>query len=407
LDRTYRSAGAIVVSAEPAAPTTLLLEQVRTTGERQVVAPKGTIEPGESPLTAAGREVSEEAGLYDLTYVGFLGQQRYGFTDKDGAAAEKTVDWFLFASPNQQAAPRSSEGFVGAEWLPLDQAAAAASHAGFGPYLGRARDVIAWRRPGRLSYSTELSGIVWQFAEYASGLLGLGDGGLALCGSAARGEFVDDWSDIDVVGWGIDPASPAGRSITELAAGMEGDHGIRTSVRLADADGRDARGAGPLYDMKLRAVLSRGAIDVPVIAGIQPLPSYPAVHGRDLVHGIDALRAFAVDRLAAEPASPADRRDRARRVLSVFCSAARNIATTLDPDTSLRLPNVVTLLGDHVPDTDAVALLSDYDRFRQTGADDLTIAEALAARVPASLGHLRDLMARRRTTSKPPAATHR
>jgi 8-oxo-dGTP pyrophosphatase MutT (NUDIX family) len=406
--RTYRSAGAIVVSADPTDATTLLLEQVRTTGERQVVAPKGTIEAGESPLAAAAREVREEAGLSELTYIGFLGQQRYSFTDQDGEAAEKTVDWFLFATQSQGVAPQTAEGFVAAEWLPLERAIEAASHAGFGQYLERARDIVTWRQPGRLAYSNDLSDIVWHIAQEASDLLGPdANGGLGVCGSAARGDFVDGWSDIDIIGWDIDPTSEAARRISELAARADHDHGIHTSVRLADANGRDASGAGPLYDMKLQAVLNRGAIDVPVIAGTQPLPSYSSIEDRDLVRDIEALRGFAVARLDAEPDTTATRRDRARRVLSVMCSAARNIATTIDADGSLRLPSVVSLLGDRLPGTGAVQLLTNYDRFRRAGANDLDQAEALAERVPASLGELRDLMAGGPVLSTPSATADR
>lgn len=187
MKRTYRSAGAIVVSSDPTNAATLLLEQVRSTGERQVVAPKGTIEAGESPLIAAQREVREEAGLTELMSVGFLGQQRYGFTDRDGEAAEKSVDWFLFASETWDVTPRTSEGFTGAEWLPLDKALQTASHAGFSRYLERAQDIISWRKPGRLAYSGVLSEVVWHIAHQASDLLGAdADSGLALCGSAAQ-----------------------------------------------------------------------------------------------------------------------------------------------------------------------------------------------------------------------------
>ena len=142
MKRTYRSAGAIVVSGDSTNATTLLLEQIRTSGERQVVAPKGTIEAGESPLAAAVREVCEEAGLSELTYVAFLGQQRYSFTDRDGEVADKTVEWFLFATQSQDITPRAAEGFVAAKWLPLDQAITAATHSGFARYLERARDIV-------------------------------------------------------------------------------------------------------------------------------------------------------------------------------------------------------------------------------------------------------------------------
>lgn len=151
--RTSRSAGAVVVWGESTNATTLLLEQVRASGERQVVAPKGTIEAGESSLAAAVREVGEEAGLCELAYVAFLGQQRYSFIDGDGELVEKTVDWFLFTTENQEVTPRAAEGFVGAEWLPFDQAIAAASHAGFAEFLERARGIVTRRQP---SHSQDL-----------------------------------------------------------------------------------------------------------------------------------------------------------------------------------------------------------------------------------------------------------
>jgi hypothetical protein len=64
----------------------------------------------------------------------------------------------------------------------------------------------------------------------------------------------------------------AGR-LAELTHDTAHLHGIHCSLRLAGPDGRDTSGAGPLYDMKLRAALGRAAIDVPVIAGQGQLPT--------------------------------------------------------------------------------------------------------------------------------------
>lgn len=393
MKRTHRSAGAIVVSPHPTDATTLLLEQVRTTGERQVVAPKGTIEPGESPLATAAREVREEAGITNLTYIGYIGQQRYGFNDRDGEPAEKTVDWFLFATRDREAMPQVAEGFISVQWLPLDAAVSAATHPEFRAYVNQARDLIAWRRHGTLAYSAAMSNVIWEMAEGASELLSYcPDAGIGLCGSAARGDFVDRWSDIDIIGWGIDSTSDTAAEITERAGAAELRTSIRTSVRLADANGRDINGNGPLYDMKLRAVLRRVGLDVPVLAGALPLQADPGPDGPDLVGCIDALQDSAVRRLGKEPSTAEDRADRARRVLSVTCSAARNLATTFDTTTSLRLPNVVFLLGSRWPDAAIVKLLADYDRFRQDGARDLDQADALAERAPAALGDLKDLV---------------
>lgn len=402
MTRTYRSAGAIVVSADPADATALLLEQVHGPGERQVVAPKGTIEPGESPLATATREVQEEAGLANPTYVGFLGRQHYGFTDRDGTEATKSVDWFLFASDSQDVTPMAREGFVGAEWIPLERAAQVASHASFGPYIERARGIVTWRQPGRLAYSADLSKIVWAIADEAACLLrDTLNAGVGLCGSAARGDFVDGWSDIDLIGWGIDPTSIIATRLMDLARSVEQETGIHASVRVADSSGRDATGAGPLYDMKLRAVLSRGAVDLPVIAGTQP-PTITPLGRKCLVENIEALRDFAAAKLTAPPTTEYERRDRARRVLSVMCSAARNVATSYDAYASLRLPDVASLVGWRLPEADILSLLIDYDSFRQAGANDLRRADALAERVPDVLD---DLIRRAPSSEGPDAPT--
>ena len=394
MKRTHRSAGAVLVSPDPADAAALLLDQVRTTGERQVVAPKGTLEPGEPPLIAAAREVREEVGITDLTYIAYLGQQSYGFLDREGQPADKTVAWFLFATRDHDVAPRVAEGFVDAQWLPLAQAAEAATHPEFRAYLYKAWSIIAWRQRGDLPYSAAMSDVVWSTAEQASALVrNASTAGVGLCGSAARGDFVDHWSDIDIIAWGIDPTSDLATGIMQLATAAEQGTGIHTSVRLADQTGRDANHAGPLYDMKLQAVLRRTGLDVAVIAGTAPSLPLPEVDGSDLGQNIEALQSFAVRLLGQEPLTAAERTDRARRALSVMCSAARNLATRIEPVASLRLPTVVRLLRSRWPDGSIVTLLCDYDDFRQQGAADLDRAEALAAQVPATLSDLRDLVA--------------
>lgn len=391
--RTYTSAGAVIVSHDTANPRVLLLHQVRKNGDRHVVAPKGRLEPGESPLAAAAREVTEEAGLRELTYVGFLGRQSYEFVDDDGTPARKTVDWFLAGTDDEPAPARDTEGFQTAELLSFDDASDAATHAGFAPFLHRARDLIEWRHAGRLSYSHSLNHLVWFFADGAGAVLAdTPRAGIALCGSAARGDFVDGWSDVDLVGWGIDPTSPTGRQLAGLAGQAEDRWGIHTSLRLVDHAGRDAKGSGPLYDMKLHAVLSRAGVDLPVIAGSPPettaIPRPPLA----TVVNIDLLHQFAAERVRRPAASAAERIDRARRSLSVLCSASRVVADTIAPGTSLRLPAVASVLEARWPDTHAVRVLAAYDRFRQAGATDLDAAEDLSHQAPDALQELRGLI---------------
>lgn len=393
--RRYTSAGAVVVTADLTDPRTLLLDQTRVTGEQQTVAPKGRIEPGESPLAAAIREVAEETGLTTASYAGYLGQEAYEFTDNDGTPAAKTVDWFLLTTATTATDARTTEGFTNASWLTFDQAGQAASHSGFVTYLRRAAGLVAWRRAGPLPFSTAVDGVVQEVADAAQPLLrGMPGAGVAICGSSARGDFVEGWSDIDLVGYGLPAGSPAVEQLTALVRDTATRHAVHASLHLADRDGRSLRNAGPLYDMKLRTALRRVGCDVAVIAGTQPTVIPPAPDRAEISAGLADLHAFATDRLAVPATDTANRTDRARRVLSVTCSAARLLAVSSDPDASLRLPAVTDLLEHHHPGTPAVSFLRDYDIFRQRGAGDLDHAERLAEQAPPAIG---DLIERHRT----------
>lgn len=381
---THRSAGAVVVSNDLARPVTLLLDQVRHDGERQTVAPKGTIEAGESPLLAARREVSEEAGISDLLYAGYLGQQRYAFTGKDGRLGVKTVDWFLFATDSTSVVPRIEEGFTSARWVSLDRAAGAVSHESFVSFLHRAAAVTAWRQRAPLPFSPALSDLMWQFASAASAILA-GDpaAGIGVCGSAARGDFVAGWSDLDLIGWGITDRSAVAQKLADVIDQVQGHYGIRTSLRLAGT-----YAAGSQHDYKVRAVLGRSGIDLVAIAGDSLPPGSAAPGLADLAEYAAHTEAL----LAWIATSAEDRSNRARRTLSTLCSASRNIATHLAPGTSHRLTDVAALLDEMWPASSAVRLLRVYDRFRQVGADDLDAVEELAHATQGAIHELQTLV---------------
>lgn len=388
MKRQYMSAGAIVVSPNLDHPQTLLLDQIRKTGERQVVASKGRIEPGEPPLLAAAREVTEESGLSDLTYVSYLGQQSYGFTDDDGAPAEKTVDWFMFAAHSMSFAVRRDEGFTGARWLDLDDALAAATHGGFCEYLERARDIIGWRQGGNLGYSQVLSGAVWRFSREAT--MTLADetaAGALLCGSAARGDFVLGWSDLDFVAWGMDPCSSVGARLTELVKSVEQESGINASLHFADVGVDDSHSRQSVHEMKLRTVLRRTGIDASVVAGSKPTLAGHAPDAVPLAANIAQLGDLARELQASAVTGP-DRRVRARRTLAALCNAGRQVVYRLDSCLPLRLPVVATALEQRWPGNPAAQLIRCYDSFRQSGAVDIGQAEALALPVPAALDDL-------------------
>lgn len=57
--------------------------------------PKGKIEAGEDTLTAALRELQEEAGITVNVGNGFEYSYSYSFNDYDGQKAHKTVSFFL------------------------------------------------------------------------------------------------------------------------------------------------------------------------------------------------------------------------------------------------------------------------------------------------------------------------
>jgi len=379
--RQYASAGAIVVTTDLHRPRTLLLDQVRTTGERQTVAAKGRLEPGEAPLAAALREVAEEAGLHHTSYAGYLGQQAYHFTDNDGTPAAKTVDWFLFAADaDASILARREEGFSAARWVDLEAAGHEASHAGFGAYLQRAADIVAWRQDRPLAFSAQLDRVIREVADQAAVLLvDQPEAGIGVCGSAARGDYVEGWSDIDLIGWGL-PASPLTAALTDMVNEIGARHSTKVSLHLADERGHDVRSAGAVYDMKLQAALRRAGIDLPVIAGTAPAI---APETADLRHGLQLLHHLATHGDV--------RSNSARRQLSLACSTARTIVTNHDPDGSLRLPDVVRTLEQRWPGSQLGDLLNDYDAFRRAGAEPAGTAADLAARVPDALAEMLDL----------------
>src|SRR5690606_33383971 len=165
-----------------------------------------------------------------------------------------------------------------------DEAMDTASHGGFRPYLERTRDLIAWRRDASLGYDDTPAEPIVQISVDVAALLTRYPGvGLGLTGSAARGDFVPRWSDLDLIAWGAASTSATGRALTATVEAAADAAGVRTSLRYAFADKADAASDG-LVDMKVNAALGRRGIDLVTRAGDSALS--PNSSGADLTTAI-------------------------------------------------------------------------------------------------------------------------
>ncbi|MEK6863300.1 MAG: NUDIX domain-containing protein [Nanoarchaeota archaeon] len=71
--------------------------------------PKGHIDEGEEPLTAARREIREESGVTDLKLIkelGSYGRYRGGLDGGDDPSEFKTIHMFLFSTDQEKLQPQ-------------------------------------------------------------------------------------------------------------------------------------------------------------------------------------------------------------------------------------------------------------------------------------------------------------
>ncbi len=118
------SAGGVVVRGEE---VVLIVPTRRAAdGSRVLALPKGHVDPGETPVQAATREVREETGVV-AEPVHELGESRYWYR-RDGRTIGKAVVFFLFDYVEGDTADHDDE-VEEVRWISLDEARTALSHA--------------------------------------------------------------------------------------------------------------------------------------------------------------------------------------------------------------------------------------------------------------------------------------
>jgi 8-oxo-dGTP pyrophosphatase MutT (NUDIX family) len=104
-------------------------------GARVLGLPKGHVDPGETPLQAAEREVREETGVV-AELVRDLGEVRYWYR-REGRTISKAVSFYLFRYVHGDTEDHDDE-VEEARWMPLTEAQTALSHAGEREMITRA-----------------------------------------------------------------------------------------------------------------------------------------------------------------------------------------------------------------------------------------------------------------------------
>jgi 8-oxo-dGTP pyrophosphatase MutT (NUDIX family) len=135
--REERSAGGIVVRDGQA----LVIVPTRraTDGSRVLGLPKGHIDPGESQLQAAIREVREETGV-EVELMRELGEVRYWYS-RGGRAVPKTVAFYLFRYLDGDPADHDDE-VEDARWIGLAEAQRTLTYEGEREMIARAREAL-------------------------------------------------------------------------------------------------------------------------------------------------------------------------------------------------------------------------------------------------------------------------
>jgi bis(5'-nucleosidyl)-tetraphosphatase len=135
--REEESAGGIVFRLERGKPRYLLIRD----SYRNWGFPKGHLEDGEEPATAAVREVGEETGLRALLVRGLIDTIDWDFRFR-GQAIHKVCHFFLMESRRSRTLPQRAEGITACRWMSFDEAQKRLSYRNAREVLRRAHDMV-------------------------------------------------------------------------------------------------------------------------------------------------------------------------------------------------------------------------------------------------------------------------
>ena len=117
------SAGGVVVRGDQI--VAIVPTRRAADGSRVLALPKGHVDPGETPIQAAVREVREETGIV-AEPVCELGESRYWYR-RDGRTIGKAVSFFLFNYLSGDTADHDDE-VEEVRWIDIRQAEKELSH---------------------------------------------------------------------------------------------------------------------------------------------------------------------------------------------------------------------------------------------------------------------------------------
>jgi 8-oxo-dGTP pyrophosphatase MutT (NUDIX family) len=135
------SAGGVVVRGEEM--VVIVPTRRAADGSRVLALPKGHVDPGETPVQAAQREVREETGIV-AEPVRELGETRYWYR-RGGRTIGKEVQFFLFRHTGGDISEHDDE-VEEVRWIPLEEAGRELSHAAERDIVGLAIAYLAEER---------------------------------------------------------------------------------------------------------------------------------------------------------------------------------------------------------------------------------------------------------------------